>query len=139
MDLDVLIDRIRVTLLWTFFVVSAGYLLRLAYLESLKYQKPPEFMSGLLIYEDRLKCGLVRTHNMDRLACQLSGSICSELERYNQRKIRISAHPTECNRGNEVLCSQRGEFNESGFDPDRCYDGYSLVKVFPSQESSPSQ
>jgi hypothetical protein len=131
-DLDVLLERLRVGALWVFFLLSSGYLFYLAYQESLKYPPSPEYMSGLLAFEDLLKCGLVRTQQMDRLSCRFSATLCSDLKDYNQRKIRVLGNKVECGPGNDMVCSNKAEFDETSFYGDQCFEGFQLVKVFPA-------
>lgn len=133
MDLDLLLERLRVGFLWIFFGASFLFLMNLAYQRSLKYAASVEYMSGMLLFEDQLKCGIVKTQNMDRFSCKFSGALCSDLKDLNRRKIRIMARKVECGTGVEIACARTGEFNDGSFDADSCYENYEMVKVFPKE------
>ncbi len=122
--------------LWMLVSVCFIYLAYLGFLESKKYQTMPEYFSGVAVFEDHLKCGLVKTRQMDRYGCAFVGEICSDLREYQNLRIRIRGVRMECGPGSDFKCSKQGEFNEGTFVPELCYRDYSLVKVF--NEGSPN-
>ena len=129
-------ERLKIIFLWSLTAASFAYLVHRGYLESLKHKDPPEYFSGLVVYEDYLSCGLVKTRNMDRLGCSFRGEICSSLRERQNRRVRISGQRMPCGPGADFRCAKKGEFNEDNFVPEFCYRGYSLIKVFEDEQSS---
>ena len=96
-----------------------------------KVTVPRDYFSGTLSYEDFSRCGIVRTEKKDRMGCELSTEICSNLRDYVNRRVRVSAQKTECAPGNDLQCDRGAEYNESGFTASQCFGDFTLETVFP--------
>lgn len=92
---------------------------------------PRSYFSGILVFEDFNRCGLVRTRGQDFFACEMSSETCGRFRDYANQRIRIAGvEASKCESFSAVQCSREGEFNQKNFKPDTCFERAEFVKRF---------
>lgn len=88
------------------------------------------YFSGMLVFGDESRCGLVKIYVMDHASCRIPDTFCRDNPKLLNQRIRLSAKPARCGASAVMRCSSDGgDFYESSFIARRCYDQPQLVRM----------